>query len=180
MMRHKRISHQEQDSGLDVALKVSKILMISVFATLPAKICRKASACPEKLYRHMIIMKINSLQKTRKPGKIIERKISFRRTVSLIIILISASLLSGALCLIGNFYPDEWICIFYIDIIFYLLLIFELEYERLRKQIANNTKQIFKTGNRILGNCILYRWFCISSGVLQTGNFCGYHNVFCR
>lgn len=89
-----------------------------------------------------------------------KEKISFRRTVSLIIILISLLLLSGALCLIGNFYPDEWICIFYIDIIFYLLLIFELEYERLRKQIANNTKtDFFKLAIGFLGNCILIGGF---------------------
>ncbi len=80
-----------------------------------------------------------------------------------------------------NFYPDEWICIFYIDIIFYLLLIFELEYERLRKQIANNTKTDFlKLAIGFFRKLYTYRWFRISSGVLQTGNFCGYHNVFCR
>lgn len=50
-----------------------------------------------------------------------------RRVVSLISIFISILALSFVLCLLGDVYPDEWICMGFLDIIFYMLLLFELE-----------------------------------------------------
>lgn len=70
-------------------------------------------------------------------------KISLRRTASLIAILISLGLLTGMLALKGDFYPDEWICIIYICSIFYMVFVFELEYERLRDKISKNNRTDF-------------------------------------
>ena len=63
-----------------------------------------------------------------------------RRVVSLISIFISILALSFVLCLLGDVYPDEWICMGYLDIIFYMLLLFELEYERNTLQLSNNSR----------------------------------------
>lgn len=63
-----------------------------------------------------------------------------RRVVSLISIFISILALSFVLCLLGDVYPDEWICMGFLDIIFYMLLLFELEYERISLQLSNNSR----------------------------------------
>ena len=63
-----------------------------------------------------------------------------RRVVSLISIFISILALSFVLCLLGDVYPDEWICMGFLDIIFYMLLLFELEYERNTLQLSNNSR----------------------------------------
>lgn len=66
-----------------------------------------------------------------------------RRTVSLTVVLLCILSLSFILCLVGDLYPDEWICIAYVDIIFYMLLLFELQYERANRQISGNTRTDF-------------------------------------
>ncbi len=69
--------------------------------------------------------------------------VSLRRTVSLVAILISLGLLTGILALKGDFFPDEWICVIYLCSIFYMVFVFELEYERLRDKLSKNSRTDF-------------------------------------
>ena len=63
-----------------------------------------------------------------------------RRVVSVVAIFLSTIALSFVLSLLGDLYPDEWICIAFIDIIFLMLILFELEYERAKLLFSNNRR----------------------------------------
>ena len=63
-----------------------------------------------------------------------------RRVVSVVAIFLSTIALSFVLSLLGDLYPDEWICIAFIDIIFFMLILFELEYERAKLLFSNNRR----------------------------------------
>lgn len=70
-------------------------------------------------------------------------KINFRRTVSIIIIYFFTFLFSGYLCFEGELYTDEWLCIFFIDIVFLICFTFEIECERKKGIIAKNNRTTF-------------------------------------
>ncbi len=91
-----------------------------------------------------------------------------RRIVSLVAIFISILALSFVLCLLGDLYPDEWICIAYIDIIFYMLFLFELEYERSKYLISNNSRTDYVKFAIAFFICCM---ICVVSGILP---------VYCR
>ena len=86
-----------------------------------------------------------------------------RRVVSLISIFISILALSFVLCLLGDVYPDEWICMGFLDIIFYMLLLFELEYERNTLQLSNNSRTDYL---RFTFAFIICSVVCIISGFM--------------
>ncbi len=86
-----------------------------------------------------------------------------RRVVSLVAMFISIIALSFVLCLLGDLYPDEWICIAYIDIIFYMLLVFELEYERAKYRISNNSRTDYVKFAIAFFICCM---ICVASGIL--------------
>ena len=86
-----------------------------------------------------------------------------RRVVSLISIFISILALSFVLCLLGDVYPDEWICMGFLDIIFYMLLLFELEYERNTLQLSNNSRTDYL---RFTFAFIICSIVCIISGFM--------------
>lgn len=49
----------------------------------------------------------------------------------------------GGLCAKSHLYPDEWLSMFFLTLIFLLVCIFELEYERKQKGISANTQTTF-------------------------------------
>ncbi len=89
-----------------------------------------------------------------------------RRVVSLISIFISILALSFVLCLLGDVYPDEWICMGFLDIIFYMLLLFELEYERNTLQLSNNSRTDYLRFTFVFIICSIV---CIITGLLYSG-----------
>lgn len=112
----------------------------------------------QKSFRHMMIMKISRLQRLQESrGRAIEKgcitNINF----------ISILALSFVLCLLGDVYPDEWICMGFLDIIFYMLLLFELEYERNTLQLSNNSRTDYL---RFTFAFIICSVVCIISGFM--------------
>lgn len=67
-----------------------------------------------------------------------EERISIYRFIPLAIICGLTIAISCAFCLNSQLLLDEWICVFVLDVIFLSILIFEFEYERRHKMIANN------------------------------------------
>jgi len=49
----------------------------------------------------------------------------------------------GGLCAKSHLYPDEWLSMFFLTLIFLLVCMFELEYERKQKGISANTQTTF-------------------------------------
>ena len=70
-------------------------------------------------------------------------RINMRRVIPILCIAVSTFLLSGLFCYMQSLYPDEIICVAFIDIIFLSLAIFELEFDRKRRYISNNSKTTF-------------------------------------
>lgn len=70
-------------------------------------------------------------------------RINMRRVIPILCIALSTFLLSGLFCYMQSLYPDEIICVAFIDIIFLSLAIFELEFDRKRRYISNNSKTTF-------------------------------------
>lgn len=72
-----------------------------------------------------------------------KEKINIRRVAPILFIIFSTFLLSGIFCYMQKLYPDEIICVCFIDIVFLSLVIFELEFDRKRKYISNNNRTTF-------------------------------------
>lgn len=72
-----------------------------------------------------------------------KEKVNIRRAVSVLAIILSTFGLSGIFCYMQKLYPDEIICVMCINIFCISLMVFELEFDRKRKYIANNTKTTF-------------------------------------
>ena len=70
-------------------------------------------------------------------------KVNLHRAVSLSAICLITILVSGILCYLYDFYIDEWLCIFFVDVILLMLLIFELEHERKEKRLSFNRRTTF-------------------------------------
>jgi hypothetical protein len=75
-------------------------------------------------------------------------KIHLYRVIPILVIAGVTAVLSVLLCLINELYWDEELCLLFLDILFLLVLIFELEYDRRKKNIANNGATTF---SRIAG-----------------------------
>ena len=74
-------------------------------------------------------------------------KLNFRSFIALVLIAILIILLTCFLGLVEKFYLDEYLCLFYVNIIFYLLFLYEIEYERNQNRILFNTNTSF---NRVV------------------------------
>lgn len=88
-----------------------------------------------------------------------KEKISLRRLISLFAILAATASLTVVLCMTSSLYPDEWICVAYVDVIFYIILVFELEYERAQQYTTKNRRIDF------LRFAIIYCVCCLIVGV---------------
>lgn len=60
-------------------------------------------------------------------------------------IMAFATFLSTALvCLIQQFYADEWFCVLFIDLVYLMVFFFEIEYERVHGNLLENTQTSFR------------------------------------
>lgn len=69
--------------------------------------------------------------------KIIE-KVSLSRVMSIILMVIATVGISVFLCLFNKLYVDEMLSILFLDILYFLVFIFHLVYERKQKRFSNN------------------------------------------
>ncbi len=65
------------------------------------------------------------------------------RMLSLVAIALDSIGFTLLLCTRGHLYLDEGLCLFFLDMLFVLIYIFELEYERRNRRIADNTQTSF-------------------------------------
>lgn len=66
----------------------------------------------------------------------------FRMLSLLVITMVTFGVMAG-LCLKSHLYPDEWLCMLFLTLVFLLVCIFELEYERKQKGFSANTQTSF-------------------------------------
>jgi hypothetical protein len=90
-------------------------------------------------------------------------KIHLYRVIPILLISGFTAILSVLLCEINELYLDEKICVVFFDILFLLILIFQLEYERRKKHIAHNSAANF---TRIAGGFIVSCLFVIGFSYL--------------
>lgn len=69
--------------------------------------------------------------------------INLYRVISLLVIALVTFGVMGGLCAKSHLYPDEWLSMFFLTLIFLLVCMFELEYERKQKGISANTQTTF-------------------------------------
>ena len=69
--------------------------------------------------------------------------INLYRVISLLVIALVTFGVMGGLGAKSHLYPDEWLSMFFLTLIFLLVCIFELEYERKQKGISANTQTTF-------------------------------------
>ena len=69
--------------------------------------------------------------------------INLYRVISLLVIALVTFGVMGGLCAKSHLYPDEWLSMFFLTLIFLLACMFELEYERKQKGISANTQTTF-------------------------------------
>ena len=65
------------------------------------------------------------------------------RALSLVAIALDSIGFTLLLCTRGHLYLDEGLCLFFLDMLFVLIYIFELEYERKNSHIADNPQTSF-------------------------------------
>lgn len=73
-----------------------------------------------------------------------EEKISIYRVLPIFSMIISAIVSSGILCFVNQLEIDQILCVLFVIIGFIPIIIFDLLYERNRKQIAQNTQTSYK------------------------------------
>lgn len=102
----------------------------------------------KRLYRLMMIMSPDraagvrvSLPDRRKMKP--KETINLYRVISLLVIALVTFGVMGGLCAKSHLYPDEWLSMFFLTLIFLLACMFELEYERKQKGISANTQTTF-------------------------------------
>lgn len=89
-----------------------------------------------------------------------KEKVNMRRAVPVLVIILSTFVLSGIFCYMQKLYPDEIICVMCINIFYVSLMVFELEFDRKRKYISNNTKTTFgRVAVGYLACCIIAFFF---------------------
>ena len=69
--------------------------------------------------------------------------INLYRVISLLVIALVTFGVMGGLGAKSHLYPDEWLSMFFLTLIFLLVCMFELEYERKQKGISANTQTTF-------------------------------------
>ena len=69
--------------------------------------------------------------------------IDLYRVLSLLTIVLTTFALAAMLSVRSHLYPDEWLCMLFLTLLYLMISIFELEYERRKKGISANTKTTF-------------------------------------
>lgn len=72
-----------------------------------------------------------------------KEKINYIRVASVSVIAIATIIFTSFFCYFQGFYPDEYISVFFIDFIFLMIFIFELEFERIHKKLDGNVNSRF-------------------------------------
>lgn len=65
------------------------------------------------------------------------------RILSMIVVVLATAVLTAVLCVRGQFYTDEWLCMVFLDLVFLSVYLFELEYERQRGELSSNRQTSF-------------------------------------
>lgn len=65
------------------------------------------------------------------------------RVLSVVAVALVTYGVTAVMCLDSHFYPDEWLCLLFMDTIFIMIFIFELEYERRMEKLGGNTQTNF-------------------------------------
>ncbi len=69
--------------------------------------------------------------------------VSIFRVLAIFVIVAMTGLVSAFFCWQNQYYADEWLCILFLDLVFLMILIFELEYERKRRMLSFNMATTF-------------------------------------
>lgn len=72
-----------------------------------------------------------------------DNRINGRRVAAIFGIVLVTMLLTFFFCSYEKFYLDEWLCFIFLDIIFLMIFVFEMEYGRSRYMISNNRNTNF-------------------------------------
>lgn len=75
------------------------------------------------------------------------------RILSFLGIVSAASTLSAILCIRGQLYTDEWLCIIFLNLMFLAVFVYELEYERREGELYFNTQTNFARISITFGIC---------------------------
>ena len=70
-------------------------------------------------------------------------RVNFHRMIPLIGIVLATGFVTGLFCYGRELYLDEWLSVGFVDILFLMVFIFELEYERVNKRLYENRKTTF-------------------------------------
>lgn len=72
-----------------------------------------------------------------------KEKMNLYRVLAVIAIALVTFCITAVLCAKNHLYTDEWLCLIFIDIIFILVYLFELEYERRLGHLSGNQQTNF-------------------------------------
>lgn len=70
-------------------------------------------------------------------------KINLYRMLAIVVMILATLALTGILCYMNHLYLDESLCILYFDLIFLLIYLFEMEYERKRDRLSRNNQTTY-------------------------------------
>lgn len=69
---------------------------------------------------------------------------SVYRLVSMFVIAAETFLSTTIISYFRDLYLDDWICMYFMDVVFLLVFVFEIEYERLHRRLADNSQTSFR------------------------------------
>ncbi|MCM1106593.1 MAG: hypothetical protein NC355_06585 [Blautia sp.] len=72
-----------------------------------------------------------------------KERLNLYRTLAVAVMALVTFGVTALLSAGSHFYTDEWLCLFFVDLIFLFIYVFELEYERRQGVLANNTRSNF-------------------------------------
>jgi hypothetical protein len=70
-------------------------------------------------------------------------KVNLYRMLSIVVMIAATLLQSGVLSYLNGLYPDEMLCILFLDLIFILTYLFEMEYERKKDMLSDNSQTTY-------------------------------------
>lgn len=73
----------------------------------------------------------------------IREPVNLYRVLSVAAVVLVTFGATALMCLGSRFYPDEWLCVIFLDMIFLLIYLFELEYDRVGGRLLGNTQSSF-------------------------------------
>lgn len=77
------------------------------------------------------------------------------RILSILGIVLATAGLTAVLCIRGQLYTDEWLCITFLDLVFLAVFVYELEYERREENLSSNSQTNFARISISYGVCAI-------------------------